>query len=75
MTSELRRWPLHAFIYTGERDHERDRVAAFAEQLAAAGAHVRFALYPGRHEWRLWRSQTPHMLLWADHWFNPGAIV
>jgi enterochelin esterase-like enzyme len=75
MSSKLRRWPLHVFIYTGKRDHDRHRVAAFAQQLGAAGAQVHFALYPGRHEWRLWRSQTPHMLRWANLWFDRRAVV
>jgi enterochelin esterase-like enzyme len=70
MAARLRGEPLHAFIYTGRSDDERREVAAFARELAAVGGHVRFALYPGRHEWRLWRDQMGHMLRYADRRFG-----
>lgn len=66
----LHRLPLRAFIYTGSRDHELPQVARFAAQLRAAGAHVDFAIYPGKHSWKLWRTQGPHMLRFADHAFG-----
>jgi enterochelin esterase-like enzyme len=66
----LHRERLHAFLYTGRRDTGRAQVAAFARELSAAGAKVRFALYPGRHEWRLWRREIPHMLRYADGRFR-----
>jgi enterochelin esterase-like enzyme len=73
LAPRLQRVRLHAFLYTGRRDGERRQVAAFARELAAAGATVRFALYPGRHEWRLWRAEIPHMLRYADARFRAGA--
>jgi S-formylglutathione hydrolase FrmB len=67
----LRRRPLHAFLYAGRRDKDRHAVAAFAQELQAVDVRVQFALYPGRHEWRLWRDQTPRMLRYADSRFHP----
>ena len=26
-----------------------------------------------RHDWRLWRTETPHMLSYADHWLSRSA--
>jgi enterochelin esterase-like enzyme len=69
----LQRRPLHAFLYTGRRDRDRRSVAAFAQELGAVGVRVRFALYPGRHEWRLWRDQIPRMLRYADTRFHPPS--
>jgi enterochelin esterase-like enzyme len=68
----LRRHSLHAYIYTGNRDRERAQVAQFARELAAYGGRVRFSLFPGRHEWSLWRRETPLMLRFADRWFAPA---
>jgi enterochelin esterase-like enzyme len=68
--AQLRRYPLHAFIYDGRRDRGRHKPEAFARQLKAAGGDVTLARYPGRHDWRLWRAQTPHMLAYADSWFG-----
>jgi enterochelin esterase-like enzyme len=69
----LARNPLHAFLYAGRSDRGRLGVATFAQELRAVGVRVRFALYPGRHEWRLWRDQTPRMLRYADSRFHPPA--
>lgn len=71
LATALRSHPLHAVLYTGDRDRERDRVAAFARQLAAAGADVHFAIYKGRHSWNLWRRETPFMLRFANAYFLP----
>ena len=35
------------------------QLAPFAAELRAAGAHVEACVLPGRHDWRLWRAQTP----------------
>jgi enterochelin esterase-like enzyme len=71
----LRRWPLHAFVYTGRTDEARDQSRAFAKALATVGANVSFAVDSGRHDWRLWRAQMPDMLRYADRWVfaRPGT--
>jgi len=35
---------------------------------------VHFALYPGHHEWRLWRDQMPRMLRYADLRFRAASV-
>lgn len=67
---QLRGRPLHASLYAGTADRERGKSAAFAQQLAAAGADVRYSEYPGRHSWRLWRDELPAQLRYVDGWFS-----
>jgi enterochelin esterase-like enzyme len=44
---------------------------AFARELRADGARiVDTAVYPGRHNWKLWRPHIPHMLVWAGQGFR-----
>jgi enterochelin esterase-like enzyme len=69
----LRRRPLHAFVYTGVQDEHAGQSLAFAHDLAAAGGDVTFGKFSGRHDWLLWRQQTPRMLRFADRWLSPGA--
>jgi enterochelin esterase-like enzyme len=71
MRARLHRYPLHAFIYCGSRERVVPKARAFAAELRAAGGHASFAVYPGSHDWRLWRLQAPHMLMYADRWFGP----
>jgi len=73
LAPRLHRLRLRAFIYTGDRDHQRAQVERFVAQLRAAGGHVSFALYPGKHSWKLWRTQGPHMLRFTDRSFGPRA--
>ncbi len=66
MRARLRRFPLHAFLYTGAGDHDRGTLEPFVAELRAAGAHPSFGVYPGGHEWRLWRAQMPRMMVYAS---------
>ena len=70
--ARIRRLGLHAWVYQGTHDdvHVRDTLA-FVRALRDAGAQVRFAVYPGGHDWRLWRSQIPRQLLAASAWLAP----
>jgi enterochelin esterase-like enzyme len=68
--ADLHRRPVHAFLYTGDRDRDRQKVADFAHRLAAAGARVTFAVYKGHHSWNLWRRETPLMLRFASDNFG-----
>ena len=36
----------------------------------AAGGHVTFSIFKGGHDWRVWRNQTPRMLVYANRWFG-----
>lgn len=68
----LRRTPLHVFLYGGAKDPDTRALPGFATALKAAGADVSSATYPGRHDWRLWRSQTPHMLRLVNRKLAPA---
>jgi enterochelin esterase-like enzyme len=65
---ELRRLPLHAYIYTGKSDHSASQVTDFAHRLRLAGADVTLSLFPGGHNWRVWRAHAPLMLEYASKW-------
>jgi enterochelin esterase-like enzyme len=68
LRAQLKRFPLQAFLYGGRSDKGSRSIAPFAARLRADGAHVRTALYPGGHSWRLWRtSMTPSLLFAANH--------
>jgi enterochelin esterase-like enzyme len=72
---EIHALGLHAFLYTGRTDPEAGhrQLAPFAASLAHAGAKVRWAVYPGGHDWAVWRAQMPHMLELASGWFRTRA--
>jgi enterochelin esterase-like enzyme len=66
----IRRLGLRAYLYGGNRRLHADAAqASFALRLRSAGAQVTSAVYPGAHDWALWRAQLPHMLKVASAWF------
>jgi enterochelin esterase-like enzyme len=70
LAHKLKRYPFHAFLYTGNRDKQRHKLGVFVDELRRAGGHAHYAIYPGRHSWRLWRDQAPHMLRYANARFR-----
>ena len=73
LRGQLHRFPLRAFMYMGYGEHwpTIPDMLSFARQLRAAGATVvDTALYPGHHNWQLWRPHIPHMLVWAGQGFR-----
>ncbi|HET9121656.1 MAG TPA: alpha/beta hydrolase-fold protein [Solirubrobacterales bacterium] len=66
----LKRLPLHVLLYTGKDDPLAHGQAAFASELHGLGVSVRTAAPPGVHDWRLWRQQMPHALLFAGNAFG-----
>jgi enterochelin esterase-like enzyme len=70
LARQLRRWPLIANMYSGRSDHGMPHQRHLAVVLARTGGHVRFATYPGKHDWGLWRGQTPRMIRWAGRTFG-----
>lgn len=70
LAAQLHRYPLHAYIYSGKRDHSLRAERAFAEELSVFGGHVKFKEFSGGHDWRLWRDRTPLMLRYASHEFG-----
>jgi S-formylglutathione hydrolase FrmB len=69
----LRRRPFHAFVYVGKHERELPKARRFVRHLAAAGGHPLLAAFKGGHNWRLWRSEIPLMLKWADGLFGRRA--
>jgi enterochelin esterase-like enzyme len=66
----IRRLGLRAWIYQGRQDRSDPlQTVHFAAALRRAGAQVRFAFFPGGHDWALWRRETPRMLIAASRWF------
>jgi enterochelin esterase-like enzyme len=70
LARQLRRRPLIAYMYSGRSDHGMPHQRRLAAVLARTGGHVRFTTYPGKHDWALWRGQTPRMIRWAGHEFG-----
>jgi enterochelin esterase-like enzyme len=73
MTAQLRRLPLRAFMYMGDRERWPNipDMLAFARELHADGGRiVDTAIYRGGHNWKLWRPHIPHMLVWAGQGFR-----
>jgi enterochelin esterase-like enzyme len=69
---QLKRYPLHAFIYKATREPPdvKARARFVADELRAVGGHVTFRFFHGGHDWRIWRDQTPRMLAYASRWFG-----
>jgi enterochelin esterase-like enzyme len=66
VAGQLRRLGLHAYLYQGVHDDVPvSDMLAFAHQLRADGAHVRTAVYAGKHNWTLWRARFSPMLEYA----------
>jgi enterochelin esterase-like enzyme len=71
LAHRIRHLGLHAFLYVGAQDRQGLlQLAPFAPELRAAGVRVGTAIYPGRHDWALWRAEMPHMLELASSWFS-----
>jgi enterochelin esterase-like enzyme len=66
VAGEVRRMGLRAYLYTGKSDSSRRQVAAYAHELRAAGAKVTFTVFPGGHNWRVWRAHSMLMVEWAS---------
>ena len=64
----LHRLPVHMYVYSGTQDHSARQVGDFAKRLRAAGGDVTFSLFPGGHNWRVWRQHAPLMLEYASSW-------
>ncbi len=59
--------PLRAFLFVGRDDGDSPQIGPMASALAAAGAVVTWALYPGGHDWQLWHAHLDQMLILASH--------
>jgi enterochelin esterase-like enzyme len=64
----------HTFIwfYIGSSDRLAAQNKAFSAELTALGVAHRFFEVPGRHSWRLWRSQMSRALITASDHLSHG---
>lgn len=62
ISNELRRLPLRLFMYVGRRDPGKALYGSMAAKLSARGAYVKWAAYPGGHDWQLWNAHMDQML-------------
>jgi enterochelin esterase-like enzyme len=58
--------PTRAFLFVGRDDDDSPQTEPMAKALAAAGASVSYALYPGGHDWQLWHAHLDQMLILAS---------
>lgn len=73
LAPRIRRVGLRAYLYAGAQDRwTTAQLSGFVAELRAAGARVGSAVYPGGHNWTLWRAQMPHMLTLASGWLSSG---
>src|SRR5438270_764535 len=49
------------------------KIRPFPLQLRADGADVKFAVYPGHHDWKLWRGHMDAVLKFVNQAFWPSA--
>ncbi len=75
IATELRRLPLHVFLYSGRQDRLTRNQPVFARELRGLGVSVRTAQPPGVHDWRLWRTEMPTALRYAGHRLYAHARV
>jgi len=69
----LHKLPLHVFMYSGSAERIVPHAGRFAQELRAAGAAVTFDVYPGHHDWKLWRGHMDAVLKFVNRSFWPGA--
>lgn len=69
---QLRADHTYLWFYIGSRDPLAAQNRAFAAELAALGVAHRFFEVPGKHDWRLWRSQMPQALITASEHLRHG---
>jgi enterochelin esterase-like enzyme len=69
----LQKLRLHVFMYSGAAEKIVPHARLFAQQLHAAGADVTFRVYPGHHDWKLWRGHMDAVLKFMNQAFWPTA--
>ncbi len=66
LARDIARFPVRAFLFVGRDDNDSPQTKPMADALAAAGATVSYALYPGGHDWQLWHAHLNQMLMLAS---------
>jgi enterochelin esterase-like enzyme len=67
LKAQLATYPLRAFLFVGRGDLERRKIGPMTDALRSAGAHARYAIFPGGHDWQLWNGRVDEMLILASH--------
>jgi enterochelin esterase-like enzyme/drug/metabolite transporter (DMT)-like permease len=62
----LARYPFRAYLFVGRRDDISPQTRPMARALAASGADVSYALFPGGHDWQLWHAHLNQLLVAAS---------
>jgi enterochelin esterase-like enzyme len=77
VAGRIHRLGLHAYVYVGAQDHLARvvQLPAFVDALRATGAQVETSIFPGRHDWALWRREMPHALEVASGWFSGSSAA
>jgi enterochelin esterase-like enzyme len=57
---------VYIWFYSGADDPFRRQNRAFAEELARNGVAHRFQVFPGGHNWALWRGEAEASMLTAS---------
>jgi S-formylglutathione hydrolase FrmB len=68
----LRADHIYVWFYIGAQDPLAAQNRAFAAELTALGVAHRFFEVPGKHDWRLWRSQMARALITASEHLSHG---
>ncbi len=62
--------PMSVFLFVGRGDPSARQIVPMARALKAAGARVRYAIYPGGHDWGVWYPRLDGLLGMASHDFS-----
>jgi len=62
----LHRFSVTGSLYQGNHDREVTNMVLFARRARAAGAHISYSFYSGRHDWRIWRYRMKYELRYAS---------
>lgn len=60
------------FVDVGRADAFLEQNRAFRADLLALGISLRYAEWPGKHDWRYWRRHAPQSLRWMADIIAPG---
>ncbi len=64
--SELAADPLRVYMFAGRDDEASRQIVPMADALRANRVSVRYALYPGGHDWSVWYPRLNQMLILAS---------
>ena len=67
--------PLRAYLFVGREDDSRLQLLPMVRALRARGAQVRYAVYPGGHDWSVWYPRLNRMLDLASANFRHPPVA